>query len=378
VSTAAEELLAAVVRGDATHWPPGGAVTERSFMEAAHAHGLQALVGRQLRKAGVLDTWPSAIRHGLQRTAIQRAAVQQILDVEVVRVLDALAAAGAGALVIKGAALAHTHYSHPCLRPRTDTDLLIRETAVDVVVRVMLALGYARFNQVSGEVVRYQTAFVKSGLTGVRHFYDIHWRASERQRFSTLPGFDDIRPQAVAIPALGLHAYAPGTAQALILACVHRVAHHDDADEHLIWIYDIDRLARALSEDGRGELVRQAREQRVAAICARGLKLAERWFGTPAGELLAGLDAAREPAGDAYLGAPMRKIDVLVSDLKSLPGWRARGRLLREHLFPPPAYMLEHYGLHSTALLPAYYLRRLLAGLGPWFRQPGRSGTGWE
>jgi hypothetical protein len=64
----------------------------------------------------------------------------------------------------------------------------------------------------------------------------------------------------------------------------------------------------------------------------------------------------------------MRPVDVLISDLRSLPTWRQRTRLVREHLFPPPGYVLQHYGARSAALLPAYYLHRLVAGAGRWLR----------
>lgn len=370
MTTASANLVAAVVRGEVTRWPSAGPAEEAGFAAAAYSHGLQAVVARQLRKAGTIESWPAALRGGLQRAAIQSAAVQVILDAEVVRVLDSLASAGVGALLIKGGGLAHTHYAYPCLRPRTDTDLLIPETAVRTAGHVMTALGYERFNQISGEVVRYQAAFVRAGARGVRHFYDLHWRVSERQRFSSLPAFDECSREASGIPALGEHARTPGAVHAMLIACVHRVAHHDDGDEHLIWIYDIDRLARAMSDAERRDLVRQAREHGVAGVCARGLSLARHWFGAPVGDLIAQLTCPETAAADIFLGAPMRKVDVLLSDLKGLPDWRERIRLLGEHLFPPQAYMLEHYGVTHSLLLPACYLHRMLAGVGPWLRRP--------
>ena len=46
---------------------------------------------------------------------------------ELVRVAGALEGAGCRPIVFKGAALAHTHYRQPWLRPRLDVDVLVAE-----------------------------------------------------------------------------------------------------------------------------------------------------------------------------------------------------------------------------------------------------------
>ena len=52
---------------------------------------------------------------------------------------------------------------------------------------------------------------------------------------------------------------------------------------------------------------------------------------------------------------------VLRLDLDALPNWRARGRLIREHLVPPASYMRARYGVQSNVLLPGLYFWRALA-----------------
>jgi hypothetical protein len=59
---------------------------------------------------------------------------------------------------------------------------------------------------------------------------------------------------------------------------------------------------------------------------------------------------------------------VLVSDLKALRSWRARLRLLREHAFPPPAFMRQRYGTTRWWLLPALYVYRFATGAVRWVR----------
>ena len=77
---------------------------------------------------------------------------------------------------------------------------------------------------------------------------------------------------------------------------MHRVAHHNDADD-LIWLYDIHLLAGRLSADGWRELTALARWTQVTAVCAAGLEAAADAFGTMIPVEAAGLrDAdARQP-----------------------------------------------------------------------------------
>lgn len=65
------------------------------------------------------------------------------------------------------------------------------------------------------------------------------------------------------------------------------------------------------------------------------------------------------------------QVDVLWSDVSALPGWRARASLVREHLFPPVAYMRSHYTSWPATALPLAYLQRIVLGAPKWFRRSG-------
>ena len=67
----------------------------------------------------------------------------------------------------------------------------------------------------------------------------------------------ELLARALPLPALGPHARGPGDVDALLIACMHRATHrhnpytvngedHHDPDR-LIWLTDIDLLARRLS-----------------------------------------------------------------------------------------------------------------------------------
>jgi hypothetical protein len=108
----------------------------------------------------------------------------------------------------------------------------------------------------------------------------------------------------------------------------------------------------------------------VSAILLDGLYRAMHWFDTPVPidmlDMLARhVQANLEPSA-VYLGNGLRPIDVLFSDLRALSSWRARARLLREHVLPPSGYMLRSYGVSSRALLPVLYADRVVRGARRW------------
>jgi hypothetical protein len=98
------------------------------------------------------------------------------------------------------------------------------------------------------------------------------------------------------------------------------------------------------------------------------LRLSSERFGTaiPA-EIMSRLTStggARERAA-VYLRKGLRPIDRLGIDLAVL-GPRAGLRLVWEHLVPPASYVEGRYGVRCRTLLPAFYARRVVAGVSRW------------
>src|SRR4029078_8867797 len=81
--------------------------------------------------------------------------------------------------------------------------------------------------------------------------------------------------------------------------------------------------------------------------------------------------SSTEPAA-IYLRANRRWHHELLWNVRNLPGWRDRARLLREVLFPSPQYMLDTYHLGSggLVLLPALYAHRCAHGALKGLRGP--------
>ena len=339
---------------------------DASLVEASRSHGVGPLVYRSLGERGFFDRLPADVRTAFAQIAREEAVLESIRQRETTRVLGALAAAGVRPIVFKGTALAYTCYPDPAMRPRLDTDLLIRPEEVATVSSVLEALDFERTARPTGEHVTHQFTCVRRA-SGATSAFDVHWKIADPKAFADLFPYEELRREAVAIRALG--ADAPSNVHALLIACAHRVAHHYD-DDTLIFLCDIDLLARQLQSSDWDRVVALASQKRIREITARGLDLARGLLGTPLPDAipraLAGTPGAEPTA--AYLDPRLRKVDILWSDLHALGGWRARVKLLREHVIPTPDFIRRSYGATSTILLPALYIHRVLRGASKWFR----------
>lgn len=341
-----------------------------AIVRAVERHGLAPLACECLARAGQLAAWPAAVQIALRRASAAQALLCRIRDAEVRRVLEAVGETGTAAVLIKGAALAYTHYSRPYLRPRTDTDLVIRHADRTRVCELLRALGYAPSRAVDGRFVTQQAQWTRVLEAGMTHALDVHWRLFNPHAFGDVLPVDALLTRAVPVPALGASARAASTPDALLLACVHRVAHHA-GDDDPIWAYDIRLLLESLDADEAEAFVECVRRAAVEAVVADGVDVARRRFRAHVPARLETL--LRAPRADeataAFLRRGRRQVDDLASDLAALPRWRDRLRLVREHLFPPAAYMSARYALPTPALLPLAYVHRIAAGAPRWLRR---------
>jgi hypothetical protein len=206
----------------------------------------------------------------------------------------------------------------------------------------------------------------------VVHALDVHWRIAAPLVFRDLLPAPRLRDRAVPIPPLGAAGRGPALEDALIIACVHVVAHHR-RDPLLLWLYEIAALARALDGEATGRFVDTARKGRVVTACAAALHRARRYFDGDALRALARtLDAAAgAPEPSAAILRAAGPLDELWIDLKACDGWRERAALVREHAYPDSEYMQAAAGHGRWA-----YARRLVRGLARWTAlsaAPGRT-----
>ena len=355
--------LAAVLRGEPPALPPG--VSPQQWLGRADYHGIISLLDACLGPDG--EPWRQQLAH----EARQAAARDIVREAELRQALDAFDAAGIPVLLLKGVHLAYAWYPRPDLRPRLDSDILIATDARPAVGEILTGLGYRQPGHPTGELLNYQAPYEKTRDGLQLHVFDVHWRVANAQAFSNLLPYDEMIREATAMPRLSPSARGPSLVHALMLACTHRVAHHFDSNR-LIWLYDIHLLASAMSADDWERFHSLAKRWGVVRVCGHSLERAVSCFATVLPEIVA---ARLHTTGSvestaAYAGPPRRHIANVVSDLQALAGWGDRLRLLRQHVFPPRAYMREVYAKSSRAPLPVLYARRIVRGARRWLVKP--------
>ncbi len=332
-----------VLRGEAAQWPEDPSPLVELFEE----HAVAPLAYARLP-------------HPALREIALRAAAAELLRLTDLRaLLEGFARHGVPVLIIKGTALAYEVYDAPELRPRADTDLLIDRADVDKARAVLAELGYEA-RVLSGDPhANRQQAFARTDSFGVEHVYDLHWDIANTPIVRDALRFDELLARSVELPRIGAAARALSRIDALLLACIHRVAHHHDSDR-LIWLYDIHLLRGAMSRAEHEEFWRRAAERRVVAICDRSIELAEQWFARHSHDRAPSIPAD-EPSA-SFLDRNRSRGAALAADLKSL-GWRARLERLRDLALPPAAFIRAAFPRAPRAALPLLYLYRGARGV---------------
>lgn len=350
-----EAAICAVLRGESV--PIADPAT---FAALAVSEGLAPLILSS--SARVL---PPACVELLQGEVHRQLALAAVREPELRRLLAAFSGAGIDVLVIKGAHLAYSIYGAPALRPRNDTDLLVRLAHVGKARRTLDALGYRHQPAITGAAVQGQEIFEHDHLPG--SVLDVHWRLASPIVAATLFDFDALWTRAEPIAALGSGARGPALRDALAIAAVHLVAHHP-RERGLLWLNDLARLASALTHDQRAELIHEARERRMTTVVATALGKAQARFPAAANHLLlTSLASDRSEPSAALLSTPSAAQRAML-DVRALATWKHRTTYLAGHLFPPAEYMRRRYAPHSRAPLAWLYAARLLRGAPRWLR----------
>jgi hypothetical protein len=345
------EPLRATLRNGPSDWPDLTQDDVRTLVE----HGVAPLV------------YARTFLPQLRNEAIRAAAQEPLRAGDVSEVLSALAAQGVKALVMKGTALAYDLYAAPELRPRGDTDLLIGRDDLDRTRSVMRELGFDELPTSGDEHGLRQTVFSRKPAM----LYDVHWSATNVPVFDAALQFDDLDTRAVALPALGSHARGLAAIDALLLACIHRIAHHHDSDR-LVWLADIALLRKRMSAEEHQAFWFRAADARVVAVCARSIEAADAWFSRErhdlAEEWLSREELAREEPSRVFLDRDITHAGVMAATMRALP-WRARLERLWQLAFPPPEFIRQSFGTRNPLLLPLLYVYRALRGLTRLFRR---------
>ena len=360
------ERLAAIVQGAPLTADDRDALARDESWQRAERHGVAELLADRLLGQGELN---DVERARLTTLSTRKLIVDLGHEAQLKRCLDVLGAAGIDAVLMKGTPLAYTHYARPDLRPRLDTDIVIAASQRTAAHETLVGAGYEPDVQASADLVLHQRTYVKPLAHGLAHVVDLHWRVVNPQVFGGVLSFHEMRRDAVAIDVLGAHARGLSPVHALLVACVHRVAHHLNADK-LVWLLDIHLIAERFGEPEWIAFTNLAAERGVASVCRSSLQAARAAWATTLPRCVddlarAATDGAEE-ATAGYLQARRAPITAVVDDLRAMPSWSHRWRLVKDYAFPPVQYMREVYAPSSASPLAWLYLRRMVFGARRW------------
>jgi hypothetical protein len=340
------------------------AVLQQALQHVARVAGPDGVRLQQHGVLELLDASDLALPAALVPTARQARCellARELLHAQVLDILHAaLIAARVSAVLIKGEALARLWYPYPAVRPRHDIDVWIAPADRPVVEQLLRQFGAQPQVAAWGRWIQPEQLWrwpLGKAAVGI----DLHWQFCSRPVLLGALPLAQVLQQSTAYDAAVATDYGlrlPALDDALLLACIHRRAHHRDA-ERWIWLLDIVLLWEQLHEAQRAALVDKAIAGAVAALLGDALRRVAQLLPTPAdSQLLIKLEraAAIEPARLLLL-APAAYSD-LRFDLRYASGRRLA--VLRDYLLPRAGYMRARYAGVRPRWLPWLYLRRLL------------------
>lgn len=361
---------------DAAHLQDASVTDDAAFLAHADFHGTAALL---------LQRWPDRVPDALRPALMARLAGQVAWEHDHQRLIapaiEALALADCQPLVIKGTALAYSHYDAPHQRTRGDTDILVPEAMRLRACQVLSEAGFDEALRGSGEAAN-QTQFERADGHGTTHAIDLHWRIANTPVVASILSHATLWQRSVGLPRLSPHAVVPGLADGLTIAAIHRKKHGTSpyqvadvsyCDENrLIWLYDIDVLCRAMGETDWSTLLTLTLQRKVAATVLDALVQSERVFQTPIPQdVRAALESAPSPEPlSIYFAASAPRRAAM--DLQTA-GLFKGSRRLWDKAFPPADYVRQTVPSDGAPLAVLYARRIWLGGLKALKRRaPGR------
>lgn len=325
------------------------------------------------------DDLPDDLAQALRQRLIAREMWEEQHKRLLTQALDALTQAGLRPILMKGTALAYSHYPRPAARVRGDSDILIEEDGRDHAFEALERAGFARPLTAGGATLVAEALFEKQALSGGLHDFDLHWRLNSSPVLARLFSHAELLDRSAPLDSLGTSARRLGDVDALLYAAVHRRLHVDRPTtihlndvaypviDSLTWLMDIHLLFGSLDDGARRELVDQALARDIGDILADALRCARERLGADApDDILDELEGAGQGPAARYIAAsPVQAVSM---NLAAMRGLGAKATYLRELFLPPTDYMRARFSRGRFDWLPVLHLRRILPGLGKHLR----------
>lgn len=294
---------------------------------------------------------------------LQLIAVEMLRETEFTKTMEYLSLQlESPPIVFKGQALAYDLYEQPWLRPRSDTDVLIKIEHLAELKKVMLGMEYKEIPTVNESLITYQISMRKK-LTNHSYVWDIHWHFSNRTAYQSILNYSSLIQNTRHI-FINKHGFlAPNKVHDLLIACLHLIGHHLEKIR-LIWLYDIYLLLEALTDVEKEEFIEFAIEHEEVAIAWQTIMIY--------------LDKYLPDARTEKFKQKLSQMDIdqlknrtyLNRFMKDAQGLTKKDKIryFRQHIFPSKNYMMERFRLRHHWQLPVWYFIRIIRAIPKLFQ----------
>lgn len=347
------------------------------LIENAQQHGLDGVLLWRLRAAGIDVSAP--LFQPLVRSAKGTLARYMVFEAALREINMALAAEGIQAVWLKGAALAHTVYPEPTLRPMIDLDLLVESRDAARALAALIALGY--YHEVP-EVMEVHQLFDQAelhrppqdthhhlligGLTG-DVVVELHFQLLVSQQFLSPEGerWFWTQTQLCSCGGFNLTIFRPEAH--LLYLCIHAILHGAKADFRLSRYLDLHWLIVEETMNWQVVVERAIHLEWTQAV-EQMLRQTMRYFDTPIPDhvlyqLRERRSLAEDPTRFARFYEKRTVLDTVIHELTTMSP-AERWSFLRKVVLPPRAYMRNRYGVGMGQTVLPYYPYRWLVMIG--------------
>jgi hypothetical protein len=245
-------------------------------LSAAAGHGVASLLLRNL--ASVSANAVPAAQLARLKDHVRAASVRAlVLTAELIRILDALGAAGIQAIPYKGPVLAAQAYGDLALREFEDIDLVLRQRDIASADRVLGSAGYSQeFPSIFAPTERSSLIPGEYNYRDREHhlIVELHTERTLRH-FPVPPDLDTLalRLASVCLSGHDVRTFSPE--DTLVFLCVHG---SKDFWQRLVWVADVGELIGSHPQVDWDRAYAFADAVRARRILHLGLALADRLF----------------------------------------------------------------------------------------------------
>jgi hypothetical protein len=333
-------------------------VAEAAWSPLLSSLTLERLTGLALAafEAGWLSLPGGQAEQELREAQLNAMLWSLMLERRLLAVVDVLEEAGVEAVVLKGAALAHTVYPDSSWRPFGDLDLLVRTRDWDRITRLLVELGMRRRlpEPRPGFDKRFGKAAVFIGGDGAE--VDLH-RTLTAGPFGLWIDTDELIDRAVPFEVGGRRLRRLDDTALLLHASIHASLGWRPP---LLWtLRDVAQTARS-DQVVWDDLLRLAKRWRMQAVLAHSLRTVRATLGVELPLNSGMFEAVRPPRRErrlveAYTTDRRSRGGAVLATIRALPGLRSRAAFLWAMMFPSREFMAARTGSSRPS-----YVRRWL------------------